>query len=103
MFTLKKPDPARARAYRFAFHMAWPAVVESFFVSFAGLVDSLMVSSLGSSAAVSYTHLDVYKRQTVSRGRPLFCRSFSSRAANRLRSRMFTAPRLVISSIFSWV
>lgn len=37
MFTLKKPDPARARAYRFAFHMAWPAVVESFFVSFAGL------------------------------------------------------------------
>ena len=57
MFTLKKPDPARARAYRFAFHMAWPAVVESFFVSFAGLVDSLMVSSLGSSsvAAVGLT------------------------------------------------
>ena len=53
MFTLKKPDPARARAYRFAFHMAWPAVVESFFVSFAGLVDSLMVSSLGSSAVAA--------------------------------------------------
>lgn len=37
--------------------MAWPAVVESFFVAFAGLIDSLMVSSLGSSsvAAVGLT------------------------------------------------
>ena len=37
--------------------MAWPAIVESFFVAFAGLIDSLMVSSLGSSsvAAVGLT------------------------------------------------
>ncbi len=37
--------------------MAWPAIVESFFAAFAGLVDSLMVSSLGSSsvAAVGLT------------------------------------------------
>lgn len=34
-------------------HMAWPAIVESFFVSFAGLVDSYMVSSLGSSAVAA--------------------------------------------------
>lgn len=33
--------------------MAWPAIVESFFVAFAGLVDSLMVSSLGSGAVAS--------------------------------------------------
>lgn len=33
--------------------MAWPAIVESFFVAFAGLVDSYMVSSLGSSAVAS--------------------------------------------------
>lgn len=33
--------------------MAWPAIVESFFVAFAGLVDSLMVSSLGSDAVAS--------------------------------------------------
>ena len=33
--------------------MAWPAIVESFFVAFAGLIDSLMVSSLGSSAVAS--------------------------------------------------
>lgn len=37
--------------------MAWPAMIESFFVSFAGLVDSLMVSSMGSAkvAAVGLT------------------------------------------------
>lgn len=33
--------------------MAWPAVLESFFAAFAGLVDSLMVSSLGSSAVAA--------------------------------------------------
>lgn len=33
--------------------MAWPAIVESFFVAFAGLVDSLMVSSLGASAVAA--------------------------------------------------
>lgn len=33
--------------------MAWPAIVESFFVAFAGLVDSLMVSSMGSSAVAA--------------------------------------------------
>lgn len=37
--------------------MAWPAILESFFVAFAGLVDSFMVSSLGSYsvAAVGLT------------------------------------------------
>lgn len=33
--------------------MAWPAIVESFFVAFAGLVDSFMVSSMGSSAVAA--------------------------------------------------
>lgn len=33
--------------------MAWPAIVESFFTAFAGLVDSLMVSSLGASAVAA--------------------------------------------------
>lgn len=33
--------------------MAWPAIVESFFIAFAGLVDSLMVSSLGKSAVAA--------------------------------------------------
>lgn len=34
-------------------NMAWPAVLESFFAAFAGLVDSYMVSSLGSSAVAA--------------------------------------------------
>lgn len=34
-------------------NMAWPAIVESFFVAFAGLVDSLMVSSLGPYAVAA--------------------------------------------------
>lgn len=33
--------------------IAWPAVLESFFVAFVGLVDSYMVSSLGSAAVAS--------------------------------------------------
>ena len=33
--------------------MAWPAVCESFFVALAGLVDSLMVSSIGSYAVAA--------------------------------------------------
>ena len=33
--------------------MAWPAILESFFVAFAGLVDSYMVSSLGAAAVAS--------------------------------------------------
>lgn len=36
-----------------AVHMAWPAVCESFFVALAGMVDSLMVSSLGSYAVAA--------------------------------------------------
>ena len=34
-------------------NMAWPAVVESFFVAFVGLVDSYMVSGLGSNAVAA--------------------------------------------------
>ncbi|MCF0185923.1 MAG: hypothetical protein HUJ98_05490, partial [Bacteroidaceae bacterium] len=33
--------------------MAWPAILESFFVAFAGLVDSYMVSSLGPNAVAA--------------------------------------------------
>lgn len=34
-------------------NMAWPAMLESFFTAFAGLIDSLMVSSLGSYAVAA--------------------------------------------------
>lgn len=36
-----------------AFQMAWPSVLESFFVAFAGLVDSLMVSRIGAYAVAA--------------------------------------------------
>lgn len=36
-----------------AVRMAWPAVCESFFIALAGMVDSLMVSSMGSSAVAA--------------------------------------------------
>ena len=36
-----------------AFHMAWPSVLESFFVALAGMVDSLMVSSIGAYAVAA--------------------------------------------------
>lgn len=36
-----------------AIRMAWPAVCESFFIALAGMIDSLMVSSLGASAVAA--------------------------------------------------
>lgn len=45
---------AKGRSYvKEAFQMAWPSVLESFFVAFAGLVDSLMVSRLGAYAVAA--------------------------------------------------
>lgn len=35
------------------FHMAWPSVTESFFVALAGMIDSLMVSSIGAYAVAA--------------------------------------------------
>ena len=36
-----------------AFDIAWPAVLESVFVALAGLIDSLMVSTLGAAAVAA--------------------------------------------------
>lgn len=41
------------RTIKDALAMAWPAVCESFFVALAGMVDSLMVSKLGSNAVAA--------------------------------------------------
>lgn len=48
----KQPKHSRENI-RITFQMAWPSIVESFFVAFAGLVDSLMVSSLGAYAVAA--------------------------------------------------
>ena len=39
--------------FREAVEMAWPAVIESFFVSLAGMIDTMMVSSMGSYAVAA--------------------------------------------------
>jgi len=46
-FQYKKEDIVKT------LQMAWPAMLESFFTAFAGLVDSLMVSSIGSYAVAA--------------------------------------------------
>ena len=38
---------------RRALSVAWPAMMESFFVSLAGMIDTMMVSALGSSAVAA--------------------------------------------------
>lgn len=48
----KQPKHSRDNI-RITFNMAWPSIIESFFTAFAGLVDSLMVSSLGSYAVAA--------------------------------------------------
>ncbi len=48
----KQPKYSRDNI-RITFNMAWPSIIESFFTAFAGLVDSLMVSSLGSYAVAA--------------------------------------------------
>lgn len=51
-FSLKNSLPQKEHL-KTCFNMAWPAILESFFMAFAGLLDSLMVSSLGPSAVAA--------------------------------------------------
>lgn len=39
--------------YRRAIEVAWPSVLESFFIALAGIIDTYMVSSIGSSAVAA--------------------------------------------------
>lgn len=50
---LKKLMGGSRQGYHTAFQMAWPAVMESFFIALASLVDSLMVSSMGAYAVAA--------------------------------------------------
>ena len=47
---MKKPDK---KIIKETINIAWPAVIESFFTAFVGLVDSYMVSGLGSNAVAA--------------------------------------------------
>lgn len=47
------PNLPKKEHFKTCFNMAWPSILESFFMAFAGLLDSLMVSSLGPSAVAA--------------------------------------------------
>ena len=47
------PNLPKKEHFKTCFNMAWPSILESFFMAFAGLLDSLMVSSLGASAVAA--------------------------------------------------
>ena len=44
---------ARGQMIRKALKVAWPAMAESFFVTLAGMIDTMMVSALGSYAVAA--------------------------------------------------
>ena len=49
----KEEEASSGSIVRETFQMAWPAVMESFFVALAGMIDSLMVSSIGAYAVAA--------------------------------------------------
>ena len=49
----KNTEKSRLDILKTVFQMAWPSVLESFFVALAGLIDSFMVSALGSYAVAA--------------------------------------------------
>ena len=46
-------DLNRRQMYRRAFSVAWPAMMESFFITLAGMIDTMMVAELGSYAVAA--------------------------------------------------
>lgn len=51
--TVSRNTVPKKELIRNSFQMAWPAVVESFFVAFVGMIDSMMVSKLGTYAVAA--------------------------------------------------
>lgn len=88
---------------RSTLNMALPAIIESFFVAFAGLVDSFMVSSLGSNtvAAVGLTTqpkfmgLSVFIALNVALS-ALIARRFGENKRREANSILFTAVILTV-------
>ncbi len=83
--------------------MALPAIVESFFVCFAGLVDSLMVSSLGPAAVAAigitaqpkFLGMAVFTAMSVSLS-ALVARRYGEKERNKANSILFTAVILIV-------
>ena len=62
--------PSGKSVLQYTLRVAWPSMLESFLVSLVGLIDSLMVSSLGSYAiaAVGLTNHFKYNRRGLCQG-----------------------------------
>ena len=83
--------------------MALPAIVESFFICFAGLVDSFMVSSLGPAAVVSvgltaqpkFLGLAVFSAISVALS-ALIARRYGEKERDKANSILFTAIIMII-------
>lgn len=97
---MKKYDRGTIRT---AMHMAVPAIIESFFAAFAGLIDSLMVSSLGSDAVAAvgltaqpkFMGLAIFLAINVSLS-ALVARRFGENNRRGANSIMYTAILLII-------
>lgn len=50
---MKEPEYSKKVLLKEVIRIAWPAVLESFFVALAGMIDTMMVSSLGTQAVAS--------------------------------------------------
>ncbi|MGN0149119.1 MAG: MATE family efflux transporter [Clostridia bacterium] len=86
-----------------ALNMSIPAIIESFFVAFAGLVDSLMVSSLGSNAVAAvglttqpkFVGLSIFFAINVSLS-ALVARRFGENKRKEANSLMITAFSMIL-------
>lgn len=92
------------RTLKTALNMAVPAIIESFFVAFAGLVDSFMVSSLGANAVAAvgltaqpkFVGLAVFIAISVSLS-ALVARRYGQNERKNANSILITALALVIA------
>ncbi len=53
MLEIKTKDKIQKSYYQSAFKLAWPAVLESFFIDVAGMIDTMMVAGLGPVAVAA--------------------------------------------------
>ncbi len=95
------------RTIRTALNMAVPAIIESFFVAFAGLVDSYMVSSLGANAVAAvglttqpkFLGLSIFFAINVAMS-ALVARRFGENERRKANSILLTALALVLGLVF---
>ena len=91
------------RTVKTSLNMAIPAMIESFFIAFAGLIDSLMVSSLGSNAVAAvgltaqpkFMGLSVFIALNVSIS-ALVARRFGENDRKRANSILYTALAVIV-------